>query len=80
MTTLGFAGLFFATVIGILVATLRVLGVIDVPGYAATIIIITFFAALNTLGLGLVGAYAWRAYENTKRRPLAIIRDISVFD
>jgi hypothetical protein len=25
------------------------------------------------LGLGIVGTYAWRAYENTKGRPLAIV-------
>ena len=29
--------------------------------------------ALNLLGLGLVGSYAWRAYENTKARPLAVV-------
>jgi glycosyltransferase involved in cell wall biosynthesis len=80
MTMMGFAGVFFALLIGIIVAFLRISGVIDVPGYAATIIVIAFFGALNTFGLGLVGAYAWRAYENTKRRPLAVIRDVALFD
>ena len=42
-------------------------------GYAATVLIITFFAALNLLGLGIVGSYAWRAFENTKGRPGAIV-------
>ena len=36
--------------------------------------------ALNTLGLGLVGVYAWRAYENTKRRPHALVRLAESFD
>ena len=45
------------------------MGEIDVPGYAATIVAITFFGSLNTLGLGIVGIYAWRANENAKRRP-----------
>ena len=28
---------------------------------------------LNIFGLAIVGSYAWRAYENTKRRPLAVV-------
>lgn len=80
MTVLGFVGLVFAVIIGTVVATLRISGFIYVPGYAATIIVITFFGALNTLGLGLIGAYAWRAYENTKRRPLAVVQKIVAFD
>jgi len=80
MTVLGFIGLLFAAIIGSIVAALRISGFIDVPGYAATIIVIVFFGALNTLGLGLIGAYAWRAYENTKRRPLAVIQRIVTFE
>ena len=30
---------------------------------------IVFFAGLNMLGLGIIGSYVWRAYENTKSRP-----------
>lgn len=50
----------------------RLSGSIQVPGYAALILSIVFFGALNLFGLGLVGTYAWRGYENTKKRPLAI--------
>ncbi len=57
--------------IGILVAKLS--GFIDVPGYAATMLAVLLLGALNLFGLGLVGTYAWRSYENTKQRPLAII-------
>jgi hypothetical protein len=32
-----------------------------------------FLGALNLFGLGIVGSYAWRAYENTKQRPLHVI-------
>ena len=52
----------------------RLLGYITVPGYAMTILTLSFFGGLNTFGLGLVGAYVWRAYENTKQRPLAIVQ------
>lgn len=46
---------------------------IAVPGYAPTILAIVFFGGLNTLGLGIIGGYVWRAYENTKRRPSAMV-------
>jgi glycosyltransferase involved in cell wall biosynthesis len=56
-----------------LVATARFTGIITVPGYAATMLVVLIFGALNLLGLGLIGMYAWRGYENSKRRPLAIV-------
>jgi len=65
----GLAGLLLAIALGLLVLIARIVGLIDAPGYSATVLIILFFGALNTFGLGVVGAYAWRAYENTKQRP-----------
>ena len=44
------------------------------PGYATTVLLVAGFGALNALGLSVVGAYAWRAFENTKARPLAIVQ------
>jgi polyisoprenyl-phosphate glycosyltransferase len=72
----GLAGLLLSGLLGILVLVARATGAIDVPGYAATVLIILFFGALNTFGLGLVGAYAWRAFENTKRRPGYLVLSI----
>ncbi len=36
------------------------------------VVMIVFFGALNLFSLGIVGSYAWRAYENTKARPLTV--------
>jgi polyisoprenyl-phosphate glycosyltransferase len=44
-----------------------------VQGYTATILVIIFFGTLNLMALGIVGSYAWRAFENTKARPLNIV-------
>ncbi len=65
----GMLGLVLSVVIAVVVLVARIVGTIELPGYAATILVILFFGALNTFGLGIVGAYAWRAYENTKERP-----------
>ncbi len=76
----GAVGAFMAGLLGIVVAVARLLGDITVPGYAMTMIAIAFFGALNLLSLGIVGSYAWRAYENTKARPLNIVLRKSLFD
>jgi glycosyltransferase involved in cell wall biosynthesis len=61
-----------AALFGLVVAWGRLSGAIQVPGYAMTIIAIVFLGAVNLFGLGIVGSYAWRTYENTKARPIAI--------
>lgn len=70
---LGGLGLVFSVVFGALVLVARMSGLIAVPGYAATVLVITFFAGLNALGLGIIGSYVWRAFENTKGRPQAVV-------
>ncbi|MBV8916220.1 MAG: glycosyltransferase, partial [Acetobacteraceae bacterium] len=79
LSVLGFLGVMVAAALGLSVLILRVAGWIDIPGYAATIITVIFFGALNTLGLGIIGAYAWRTYENTKQRPLALVQSQRLF-
>lgn len=70
---IGLLGLVVAALLGIIVFFARVSGSYAVPGYAGSMLAILFFGALNTFGIGIVGNYAWRAYENTKQRPLNII-------
>lgn len=59
---------------GAVVVVARLTGIISEPGYATTVLLVSGFGALNALGLSVVGAYAWRAFENTKGRPLAIVQ------
>jgi glycosyltransferase involved in cell wall biosynthesis len=73
LIAVGVLGLAISTFFGIVVLVARLMGEIPIPGYAATVLIITFFAALNSFGLGVVGSYTWRAYENTKHRPQAVV-------
>ncbi|PIF93505.1 glycosyltransferase involved in cell wall biosynthesis [Acidovorax sp. 62] len=69
---IGVVGCMLSAALGMLVLATHLLGRIPVPGYAATMVVVLFFGMLNLLGLGLVGTYAWRGYENSKRRPLAV--------
>lgn len=76
----GAAGLLFSVAFGVVVLVARLSGWIPVPGYAGTVLLITFFAALNSFGLGVIGSYLWRAFENTKGRPEAVVRWRAGFD
>jgi polyisoprenyl-phosphate glycosyltransferase len=76
----GAAGLAFSVLLAASVLVANVAGDITVPGYSATVLTVTFFGALNCFGLGVIGSYVWRAYENTKGRPQAIVMARSRFD
>jgi glycosyltransferase involved in cell wall biosynthesis len=80
LTFLGLIGVVTAGVFGSIVTLLKLSGNVHVPGYAATVLTIIFFGALNTLGIGLIGAYVWRTYENTKHRPLSVVQRYHSFE
>jgi glycosyltransferase involved in cell wall biosynthesis len=80
VTILGLAGTFVFMVLGVALAAARIAGWVDVPGYTAIMVTILFSTSLILLALGIVGNYVWRAYENTKQRPLGIVRAQTSFD
>ncbi len=75
----GSVGVLAATALGLLAVIGRLMGWIAVSGYTMTMVVILFFGALNLLSLGVVGSYAWRAYENTKQRPQALVLAVQHF-
>ena len=80
LTRAGLLGMAVAVVMAGLVLFGKLTGLIEVPGYSMTMIAILFFGALNLLSLGIVGTYAWRAYENTKQRQQAVALRIDRFE
>lgn len=62
-----------AIVLGLFVLASRLTHGIQLPGYTPTLLAIMFFGGLNALGLGIIGEYVWRAFENTKGRPSALV-------
>jgi len=74
LQVVGAAGIMLSTLFGLGVFIAWTVGSIDEPGYTSLMLVILGSASALLLGLGIVGSYAWRAFENTKHRPLAIVR------
>ena len=54
---------------------LKPYGVLPVPGYASIIIAVLFLGGLQLIGLGIVGTYIGRIFQEVKGRPLTFIAD-----
>jgi glycosyltransferase involved in cell wall biosynthesis len=76
---MGGLGLVTSVVLAVVVLLAKVFGLVSVPGYTGTVLVVTFFAALNSFGLGAIGSYVWRTFENTKGRPLSIVMESEEF-
>lgn len=72
---LGAIGVLTSIGLSVLVGTFRIAGYIEVPGYAALMLVTSFFAGLNLCAIGVIGSYLWRTFENTKERPSALVMD-----
>jgi polyisoprenyl-phosphate glycosyltransferase len=72
LTIVGSVGMAFCIVLSAVILISWALGAIPVPGYTPIILAIFFSTFCQLFGLGVIGAYLWRAYENTKRRPAFI--------
>lgn len=73
LTRIGAIGSILSALLSSIIVIARLMGVIEVPGYTLIMLTVLFFGTLNLFGLGLIGNYIWRTYENSKRRPLAIV-------
>jgi polyisoprenyl-phosphate glycosyltransferase len=72
LTAVGGIGVLFSTIIAAAVFAGWCLGAISVPGYTPIVLAILLSMFCQLMGLGITGAYVWRAYENTKCRPAFI--------
>ena len=52
---------------------------IDVPGLATVIVLILFFGSMQLFGLGIIGEYVGRTFEQTKDRPIYIAKEILTY-
>jgi len=70
---MGSVGVMISVLFSVILLWSRLTGRIQVPGYSPIVLSIIFFGSVNLVCLGIVGAYVWRVYENTKKRPGAVV-------
>lgn len=69
----GLIGTVVVVLVAILVLAFSLSGAITAPGYAPLMLAILFSTFLMITSIGIVGAYIWRIFENTKGRPTSIV-------
>jgi hypothetical protein len=70
---IGMVGVAASLIAAIIVLLFWFMGGISVAGYTPILLSILFVGSLLLTGQGIIGAYVWRAAENTKFRPLSIV-------
>lgn len=73
MSIAGFVLAGFSFLLGAFYVVQKIIGVDLTPGLPTTVLVVTFFSGVQLLGLGLMGEYIGRIYDEVKRRPLYIV-------
>jgi glycosyltransferase involved in cell wall biosynthesis len=76
----GMAGVATSCAYAAVVVIAKLVFSITPPGYAATIVLVAFFGGLNCFGIGVLGGYLWRTFENSKQRPAYIVLSTESFN
>jgi len=69
----GFALAAFSCLIGGWHVVQKLIGIDLAPSISTTVLVVTFFAGIQLLGIGLMGEYVGRIYDEVKRRPMYIV-------
>nr|WP_315177512.1 glycosyltransferase family 2 protein [uncultured Flavobacterium sp.] len=80
MSLLGICFSFFGFIYAIVIAYNRFINNTPFDGWAPIMILILIIGGLIMLMLGIIGEYVWRTYDETRKRPLYIIKDEFIRD
>ncbi len=80
MSIAGFVLSGFSFLLGLWYVLQKIIGIDLSPGLPTIVIVVSFFAGVQLLGLGLIGEYIGRIYDEVKGRPMYIIDKQINFD
>ena len=72
----GFAVSGIAFIVGICEVGVKIFTGYNLPGYTSTIFAILFLGGVQLIGIGILGEYIGRIYEEIKGRPLYLVADV----
>jgi hypothetical protein len=79
LLAVGAAGTTAALLFAVVLIAARLSGRIEVPGYTAIALTVTFFGSITSLGLGILGQYLWLVLQNARGRPNFLIQRVEDF-
>jgi dolichol-phosphate mannosyltransferase len=65
---------------GLVAIALKLAGLPYVPGYASLLVTIAFLSGVQLMVMGMVGQYVARVYDETRARPLYLVRQARGFE
>lgn len=80
LSTVGFGGGILTLLASVVVFVSWLTGRITEVGYTPLMLVLLFSTFTLLSGLGVVGSYVWRAYENSKGRPVSVPMSRETFD
>jgi glycosyltransferase involved in cell wall biosynthesis len=80
LTGIGLVGGTLTVLASVVVFVAWLAGAITQPGYTPLMLVMLFSTFTLLFGLGIVGSYVWRTYENSKGRPGAVTMSHETFD
>ena len=79
-TYVGFAVALVALMASVVILYVRVvMGVIGVSGFSTLIISVLFLGSIQLISVGILGEYIGRIYDEVKRRPIYIVKEMVGF-
>ena len=71
----------FASLIYLVIVILqKLIGGIDIPGYATIIVLILFLGGMQLFCIGIIGEYVGRTFEQSKDRPIYIEKEFLTYE
>jgi glycosyltransferase involved in cell wall biosynthesis len=72
LTSIGVVGGIGTFIASVVVTVARLTGATQLSGYTPLMLVMLMSTFTILFGLGVVGSYVWRTYENSKGRPVAV--------